>query len=354
MYDDSLWREEAAGAITTEEELSAFIDLSPAEREGIRRAGSVFKWRITPYYAGLMDPKDPACPIRRQAIPSVEELADPAGISDPIGEEAGTVAPNLIRLYPDRVAWCVTSSCPSICRFCFRRRIVGREDGDFSEETLEQAVRYVTDTPQIRDVLVTGGDPLFFSDEKLNRILTTLRRIPHVEILRIGTRAPVTLPQRITPALCRMLASHHPLWLNTHFNHPRELTPKAMGALSQLADSGIPLGNQSVLLSGVNDDPEVMRRLVHGLVKARVRPYYLFQCHLSLGTAHFRTPIESGLRIVSALRGATTGFAVPLYVADTPHGKVPLSPQTITRRSRRAVWLKCPDGAVWREENPKG
>ncbi len=354
MSEAGRWQDETARAITTEEELGALIDLGPEEREGIRRAGALFRWRITRYYAGLMDPKDPSCPIRRQAIPSLAELADPAGISDPIGEEAGTVAPNLIRLYPDRVAWCVTSSCPSLCRFCFRRRIVGREDGDFSDDALERAVRYITDTPDIRDVLVTGGDPLSLPDEKLDRILSAIRRIPHVEIIRIGTRAPVTLPKRITPDLCRILSSHHPLWINTHFNHPRELTPEAVGALALLANSGIPLGNQSVLLRGVNDDPKVMRTLVHGLVKARVRPYYLFQCHLSLGTAHFRTPIEAGLSIIPALRGATTGFAVPLYVVDTPHGKVPLSPQTVVRRSRRAVWLRCPDGSVWREENPRG
>jgi lysine 2,3-aminomutase len=353
MRDAGAWREGAAAAITTEEQLSRLIHLSSAEKQAIRAAGSVFRWRITPYYAGLMDPYDPSCPIRRQAIPSMEELDDETGCADPIGEEAGTVAPNLIRLYPDRIAWCVTGACPVICRFCFRRKVVGKEEGDFSEETLQRAISYIAGHPEIRDVLVTGGDPLMLSDERLDGILRKLRQIPHVEIVRIGTRAPVTMPQRITPELCRMLSSHHPLWINTHFNHPRELTPSSIEACASLANAGIPLGNQSVLLRGVNDDPSVMKSLVHGLVKARIRPYYLFQCHLIKGTAHFRTPIENGLRIVSGLRGSTTGFAVPAYVVDTPHGKVPLAPQTIARRDEQAVYLRCPDGAIWREENPK-
>lgn len=327
------------------------MNLSSAEIEGIRAAGAVFRWRISPYYAGLMDPENPACPIRRQAIPSIEELIDDAGTADPIGEEAGTVAPNLIRLYTDRVAWCVTSACPVICRFCFRRRIVGKRDGDFSAAAGREALAYISRTPQIRDVLVTGGDPLTLPDDRLHEILRDLRRIPHVEIIRIGTRMPVTMPKRITHGLCGMLRAFHPLWINTHFNHPRELTAEAIGACGMLADAGIPLGNQTVLLGGVNDDPAVMKSLVQGLVMARVRPYYLFQCHLSRGTAHFRTPIERGLAILSELRGATTGFAVPNFVVDTPRGKVAVNPQTVVRRDEDAVYLRCPDGGIWREPN---
>jgi lysine 2,3-aminomutase len=348
------WREQLTASITDVEELSRRISLSPEEARGIRAAEAAFRWRITPYYAGLMDSEDPSCPIRMQAIPSAAELDDRDGTNDPIGEEAGTVAPNLVRLYPDRVALRVSGTCAVLCRFCFRRRLVGGDDGDFSDAAIGEALSYISRTPEIRDVLVTGGDPLLLPDQALAEILGRLRRIPHVEIIRIGTRAPVTLPQRITSELCGMLRTFHPLWVNTHFNHPHELTPLALNACAMLVDAGIPLGNQSVLLRGINDDIAVMRSLVQGLVKARIRPYYLFQCHLSHGTASFRTPIEKGLEIVSALRGSTTGFAVPTFVVDTPHGKVPVAPYTIEKRNENAVYLRCPDGYIWREANPRG
>jgi len=350
---DTAWRGELAGTIRTEADLAARLRLDAREREGIRSAGAAYPWRITPYYAGLMDLDDPACPIRRQAIPSSDELHDPLGTRDPIDEESRSPAPNLIRLYRDRAAWCVTSACPVNCRFCFRKRLVGPPDaGDYSAAARREALAYIAHTPEIRDVLVTGGDPLMLPDGTLDGILGSLRAIEHVEIVRIGTRAPVTLPQRITPDLCAMLGRHHPLWINTHFNHPRELTPEAVAACARLAGAGIPLGNQSVLLRGINDDVVTMRRLVQGLVRARVRPYYLFQCHLAPGTAHFRTPVETGLAIVSALRGSTTGFAVPTYIVDTPNGKVALSPQTIVERTPESVVLRCPDGSTWTEPNP--
>jgi lysine 2,3-aminomutase len=347
------WQEELAHAITSEAELEKLVELTQAEREGIRSCGSTFPMRISRYYAGLMDPNNPACPIRRQVIPSVEELRDASGVPDPIGEEAGTVAPNLIRLYPDRVAWCVSGSCPTQCRFCFRRRTVGDTGEDFSASAVRSALGYISRTPEIRDVLITGGEPLLLSDAALDAILTDVRRIPHVEIMRIGTRAPVTLPRRVTPELCAMLKGHHPLWINTHFNHPRELTPEALRACAMLADSGIPLGNQSVLLRGVNDDPAVMKALIQGLVKARIRPYYLFQCHLAFGTARFRTPIETGLSITAGLRGATTGFAIPTFIVDTPKGKIALNPQVIVSRDSESVLLRAPDGTFWREANPR-
>jgi lysine 2,3-aminomutase len=352
---DAAWRNEIARTVCTEEALAARMRLDACEREGIRGAGAAYPWRITPYYAGLMDPDDPACPIRRQAIPSPEELIDPLGRRDPIGEEPNTVAPGLIRLYRDRVAWCVTPACPVNCRFCFRKRLVGSPDAtDYSAAARRDALAFIARTPEIRDVLVTGGDPLMLPDDAIDDILGKLRAIPHVEIVRIGTRVPVTLPRRVTPELCAMLGRHHPLWINTHFNHPKELTPEAMAACACLAAAGIPLGNQSVLLKGVNDDVQTMRRLVQGLVRARVRPYYLFQCHLVPGTAHFRTPVETGLAIVEALRGSTTGFAIPTYVVDTPHGKVALSPQNIVERTAEAVVLRCPDGSTWTEPNPRG
>ena len=349
MPEEGSWQEQLARSITTVEALSRIIRLEPREEQGVRGRRCV-PLGITPYYASLMDPADPRCPIRRQAVPSIEELNDPDGTSDPLGEEAGTVAPNLIRLYPDRVAWCVTGACPVYCRFCFRRRLTGDPASDFSEAALARGLAYIQDTPEIRDVLVTGGDPLMLPDDRLESLLARIRAIPHVEIIRIGTRAPVTLPQRITPALCQMLRAFHPLWINTHFNHPRELTPAA-AACARLADAGIPLGNQSVLLRGVNDDEPTMRRLLHGLVRIRVRPYYLFQCHLNRGSAHFRTPVETGTDIIARLRGSTTGFAVPAYIVDTPYGKVPLQRETIVRRDDDAVYLKSHDGRVWREPN---
>jgi lysine 2,3-aminomutase len=351
---DTGWRGELVRTIRTETDLAARVRLDAREREGIHSAGAWYPWRITPYYTSLMDPDDPACPIRRQAIPSPDELDDPLGTRDPIGEEPRSPAPNLIRLYRDRVAWCVTAACPVNCRFCFRKRLVVSPDaGDYSASSRREALAYIARTPEIRDVLVTGGDPLMLPDETIADILANLRAIEHVEIVRIGTRTPVTLPTRITPELCAMLERYHPLWINTHFNHPKELTPEAVAACARLAAAGIPLGNQSVLLKGINDDLETMRRLVQGLVRARVRPYYLFQCHLAPGTAHFRTPVETGLAIVSALRGSTTGFAVPTYVVDTPRGKVALSPQTIVERTEEAVVLRCPDGSTWTEPNPR-
>jgi lysine 2,3-aminomutase len=344
------WQEELARTITTEAELGKLIELIPSEREGIRSCGSAFPMRISRYYADLMDPGDPACPIRKQVIPSAEEKRDPAGVPDPIGEDAGTAAPNLIRLYPDRVAWCVSGTCAANCRFCFRKRAAG---GDFSPAAIRGALDYIAGTPRIRDVLITGGEPLLLPDEALDELLASVRRIPHVEIVRIGTRVPVTLPARVTPELCGLLRKHHPLWINTHFNHPRELTPAALQACAMLADSGIPLGNQTVLLRGVNDDLGVMKTLVQGLVRARIRPYYMFQCHLTSGTAHFRTPIEAGLSIIAGLRGSTTGFAVPVFIVDTPKGKIALNPRTLVSRDGEAVLLRAPDGTVWREANPR-
>ena len=353
MAEQGTWQDQLARSITTVEALGRIIRLDPGEADGIRAAGAASRWGITPYYASLMDPADPRCPIRRQAVPSVEELTDKDGTSDPLGEEAVTVAPNLIRLYPDRVAWCVTGSCPVYCRFCFRRRLTGEPGGDYSEDALARGLACIRDTPEIRDVLVTGGDPLMLPDDRLADLLGRIRAVPHVEIIRIGTRAPVSLPHRVTPAHCEMLRAFHPLWINTHFNHPRELTPLAAAACARLADAGIPLGNQSVLLKGVNDDEPTMRRLLHGLVRMRIRPYYLFQCHLNRGSAHFRTPVETGIDIMSRLRGSTTGFAVPAFIVDTPYGKVPVERGTVVERDSEAVFLRSQDGRVWREPNAR-
>jgi lysine 2,3-aminomutase len=259
----------------------------------------------------------------------------------------------VIKVYPDRIAWCVANRCASLCRHCLRKRMVGRENFDFTKEARQAALDYIAATPEIRDVLLTGGDPLMYPDDLVEELVSGLRAIDTVEIVRIGSRTPCTMPQRITDKLCRMLAKYHPLWVNVQFNHPKELTPEATAACARLADAGIPLGNQSVLLRGINDNPETMTTLVQGLVAMRVRPYYLYQCQILSGTAHFRTPVEVGIEIIRNLRGYTTGFAVPRYVLDTPYGKVPMAPQYMVDRDDDAVYLQNFEGKVWREPNPR-
>jgi lysine 2,3-aminomutase len=352
-YANSDWKTQVRHSITTVEQLREYVNLTPEEEADIREVEETFSWRISPYYASLMDPDDPNCPIRRQAIPHVAELNDPLGVIDPLEEEKHAPAPNVIKVYPDRIAWCVSNQCAMLCRHCLRKRMVGREDFDFSQKALDAALAYIADAPEIRDVLLTGGDPLLYPDEVVEEIVARLREIDHVEIIRIGSRTPCTLPQRITPELCEMLEPYHPLWFNTQFNHPKELTPQAAAACARLADAGIPLGNQSVLMRGINDDPEVMKELVCGLVKMRVRPYYLYQCQILSGTAHFRTPVEAGIQIIQNLRGFTTGFAVPRYVLDTPYGKVPMQPEYMVDRDADAVYLQNFEGKVWREPNPE-
>ncbi|MAG13994.1 MAG: lysine 2,3-aminomutase [Spirochaetales bacterium] len=304
------------------------------------------------YYASLMNKSDSNCPIRRQAVPDKVEL-DAAGTMDPLLEEEHNPAPNIIKVYPDRVAWTVANTCPVLCRHCLRKRMVGREKFDFSREAREAAFKFLEKTVEIRDVLITGGDPLTYQDDFVEEILARLRAIPHVEIIRIGTRTPCTMPQRITHELCNMLKKYHPLYVNTQFNHPKELTAEAGKACSLLADAGIPLGNQSVLLKGINDDPEVMKKLVRGLLSMRVRPYYIYQAQTLVGTSHFITPIEKGLEIMESLRGFTSGLAVPVYLLDTPYGKIPMHPQTIVERQDDAVYLRAWNGKVWREPNSK-
>lgn len=350
-YED--WRRQVQQSIQDVSELKRYIDLGEGEEEEIHRAEKEFQWRVTPYYAQLMDRHDQACPIRMQAVPRAVELEDADGMMDPLDEEKHNPAPNIIKVYPDRIAWCVSNICPVLCRHCLRKRMVGRENFDFSREARNDALSYIERTVEIRDVLITGGDPLMHSDDLLEEILSRLRTIEHVEIIRIGTRTPCTMPQRVTDKLCRMLEKYHPLWINTQFNHPKELTPQAGEACARLALAGIPLGNQSVLLKGINDDPAVMKSLVRGLVKIRVRPYYLYQAQILAGTAHFRTPIETGIRIIESLRGYTTGFSVPTYVLDTPYGKIPMYPHTIVKRDAEAVYLKNFEGRVWREPNPR-
>jgi lysine 2,3-aminomutase len=353
MEDSRSWRWQVGNSIRSTSDLKRYLPLGEAEERGIRAAEREFSWRIIPYYAQLMDKTDTGCPIRLQAVPMEQELHDPVGLMDPLEEETNSPAPNVIKVYPDRIAWCVSNICPVLCRHCLRKRMVGREKYDFSDEARKAALDYIEKTEEIRDVLLTGGDPLMHTDDFLEELLARLRSIGHVEIIRIGSRTPCTLPQRITEGLCRMLKKYHPLWFNTQFNHPKELTPEAVEALARLADAGIPLGNQSVLLKGINDDPATMKRLVQGLVKSRVRPYYVYQAQLLAGTAHFRTSIERGLDIIRSLRGFTTGFSVPTYVLDTPYGKIPMAPNYIVKRDDEAVYLRSFEGKIWREPNPR-
>ncbi len=353
MPFDEDWRSQIRNSIRTIDELKNYIALSPEEERDILAVEDEFSWSITPYYASLMDRNDPNCPIRKQAVPNIAELHDPLGIMDPLEEEEHSPAPNVIKVYPDRIAWCVSNICPTLCRHCLRKRMVGREDFSFSTADRDAALDYISKTPEIRDVLLTGGDPLMYPDDMVEELLSRLRAIEHVEIVRLGSRTPCTMPQRITQKLCRMLKKYHPLWLNTQFNHPTELTEEAAEACARLADAGIPLGNQSVLMRGINDDPAVMKTLVQGLVKMRVRPYYIYQCQTLSGTAHFRTPIEAGIEIIHSLRGFTTGFAVPTYVLDTPYGKVPMGPEYMVDRDDEAIYLQNFQGKTWREPNPK-
>ncbi|HEY8498515.1 MAG TPA: KamA family radical SAM protein, partial [Limnochordales bacterium] len=325
------WRWQFRNRVRSAEDLARYAPVTPEMAQAIEACSHEFRFAVTPYYLSLIDWSDPNDPIRRQAIPHADELEDPIGGMDPLHEEDHSPVKGLVHMYPDRVAFLVTADCAIYCRHCTRKRFVGK-GGKMTAADVDRAIDYIRRTPQIRDVLITGGDPLVASDAWLESLISRIRAIDHVEIIRIGTRMPVTMPQRITDELCQMLQKYHPIWVNTHFNHPRELTPEAAAAVDRLLRAGIPVGNQTVLLKGVNDDPEVMRQLVHGLLKMRVRPYYLYQCDLLRGTAHFRTPIEKGLEIISALQGWTTGFGVPTYVVDTPIGKIPLMPQNLVER----------------------
>jgi lysine 2,3-aminomutase len=352
----SCWRDwtwQMRQRIRDAEALERWVRPTQDERRAIAELGERFRFVITPYYASLMDPEDPDCPIRRQVVPQSAEARDPSGLADPLEEVAHSPVKNVIRIYSARVAFCVNNECALYCRFCLRKRILGDLEWSMKKRELSAGIDWIRRTPEIRDVLLTGGDPLVFSDERLEWLIRQLRAIPHVEIIRLGTRLPVTLPFRVTEGLVRMLERYHPIWLNTHFNHPKELTQDAAEACDRLARAGIPLGNQSVLLRGINDDASTMKRLCEGLVRLRVRPYYCYQAQLLEGTAHFRTSVEEGIEIFRALRGRTSGFAIPQYVLDTPYGKVPLSYPYLRGREGDDVIVECYDGRLWREHNPK-
>ena len=350
------WKWQVKNRIETYEELSKYFTFSPEEAEGIKKALAKFRMAITPYYLSLIDPNDPYDPIRRQAIPAGEECnIAPADLNDPLHEDEDSPAPGLTHRYPDRVLFLITDMCSMYCRHCTRRRFAGQKDDESPSERIEKCLAYIERTPQVRDVLLSGGDCLMVSDQKLEYIIGRLRKIPHVEIVRLGSRTPVVCPQRITPELCEMLKKYHPIWLNTHFNHPNEFTPEAEQALARLANAGIPLGNQTVLLRGVNDCVHVMKKLMHELVRNRVRPYYIYQCDLSMGLEHFRTPVSKGIEIIENLRGHTSGYAVPTFVVDAPGGggKTPVMPQYVISQSPDTAILRNFEGVITTYTEPR-
>lgn len=330
------WRAQLRASVRTADELEGALHLTPDELEGARRAEREgLPIAITPYYLSLCDPHDATCPIRMQCVPRAAESREVVGdLGDPLGEVEHEVAPHLVRRYPDRVLLVATDRCAVYCRFCTRSRIVGDGGGPAPLERLEPAFDWIARHPEIRDVIVSGGDPMAMATERLERLLARLRAIPSVETIRLATRVPVTLPMRVTDELLGALRQHHPIWVMTHFNHPKELTEESIAACTRLADAGFPVMNQAVLLRGVNDDADVLEALFRGLVRARVRPYYLLQTDPVRGTSHLRTPLDRGLAIIERLQGRLSGIALPKLICDTPggRGKVPLVPDYVVRR----------------------
>lgn len=355
LWQDYKWQ--LKNRITSLEALEQHIELTDEERAGVLLSGNKLAMAITPHFFNLIDKNDPDCPIRRQMIPRIEEtLTDPAEMSDPCGEDSHMPVPGLVHRYPDRVLFLVTDRCAAYCRYCTRSRVVSGVSDQKLETQWEAAFDYLEKNDTVRDVLISGGDALLFSDNRLERILSRLHAIPHIEFIRIGTRIPIFLPQRITPELCQMLSKYHPLFISIHANHPRELTSEVRDALARLANAGIPMGNQSVLLQGVNDSIEVQKELVHKLLMCRVRPYYLYQCDLIEGSSHLRTSIDKGIGIIQGLRGHTSGYAIPQYVIDGPGGggKIPINPDYIVKQDAQGVTLRNYEGKQFHYPEPQG
>ncbi|KGN88732.1 lysine 2,3-aminomutase [Porphyromonas crevioricanis] len=350
------WHWQVRNRIETLDELKKYVCLTPEEEDGVRESLKTLRMAITPYYLSLIDPEDPHDPVRKQAIPTAQELIrSEADLLDPLHEDEDSPVPGLTHRYPDRVLFLITDMCSMYCRHCTRRRFAGQKDDASPTERIDKCIEYIARTPQVRDVLLSGGDALLVSDKRLEYIISRLREIPHVEIIRIGSRTPVVLPQRITPELVQMLSKYHPIWLNTHFNHPNEVTPESKAACERLANAGVPLGNQSVLLRGINDCTTVMKRLVHELVKIRVRPYYIYVCDLSQGIRHFRTPVSKGIEIIENLRGHTSGYAVPTFVVDAPGGggKIPVMPNYVVSQGPHRVVLRNYEGVITTYTEPE-
>ena len=354
------WRWQVKNCFKTREALETIVPLTPDEQDGIEHCGQKLTMAIPPYFASLIDPDNPACPIRRQCIPTRQELrVSPGELADPCGEDKDSPIRGLVHRYPDRVLFLVSDQCAMYCRHCTRSRILKDSRSQFNSSTYDEALHYIREHKDVRDVLVSGGDPLLLNDSLLEYLLQSIKAIPHVEFVRIGTRVPVSLPQRITPTLLSMLKKYSPLWISIHCNHPQELTPRVRDACSALADVGIPLGSQTVLLKGINDNPSTMKTLMHSLLKIRVRPYYIYQCDPVVGTQHFRSTIQSGLHIMEQLQGFTSGYAVPTFVLDAPGGggKIPLNPNYIVRSENGRFTLRNYSGErycypPW-EESPR-
>jgi lysine 2,3-aminomutase len=343
--------------LTDVADLKRVLTLTPEEEEGVARALQHLRMAITPYFASLLDPHNPYCPLRRQVVPTAQELVmSQADMADPLSEDHHSPVPGLVHRYPDRVLVLVTDQCAAYCRHCTRRRLVGAKQQVMGLAQMDRVVRYIAQHSEVRDVLISGGDPLVMSDRHIEHLLARLRAIPHVEIIRLGTRVPVFLPQRITPELVAMLRRYHPLYINIHFNHPAEVTPEVQEACGRLADAGIPLGSQTVLLRGVNDCSHIVKRLLQRMLTIRVRPYYLYQCDLSQGIEHFRTSVAKGIEIIESLRGHTTGLAVPQFCIDAPGGggKVPVMPQYLISMSDGRAIVRNFEGKICAYSQPEG
>ena len=350
------WKWQTKNRVETLDELKKYVQLTPEEEDGIRQCLSTFRMAITPYYLSLIDLNDPQDPIRKQAIPTAAELYfAPEEDADSLHEDVYSPVKGLTHRYPDRVLFLLTDMCAAYCRHCTRRRMVGVTDNAMPKEQLDRCIEYIRAHEEIRDVLLSGGDALMQSDSMLEYVISSLRAIPHVQIIRLGSRTPVVMPQRITQELCDMLKKYHPIWINVHFNHPNEITPESAKACAMLADAGIPLGNQSVLLAGVNDCVHVMKQLVNDLVRIRVRPYYIYVCDLSQGLSHFRTPVSKGIEIIEGLRGHTSGFCVPTFVVDAPGGggKIPVMPNYVLSQTPRKVILRNFEGVITTYTEPE-
>ncbi len=348
------WRWQLSHRLNSVEDFEQVLHLTDSERTALSTPG-LFRVDITPYFVSLIDPNDPEDPIRKQVIPTDCEIVPFTGMmEDSLAEDRHSPVPGLVHRYPDRVLMLVTTQCASYCRYCTRSRIVGDPSATFSRSEFEMQIEYLKRTPQVRDVLLSGGDPLTLAPKLLEELLSRLREIPHIEIIRIGSRVPVFMPQRVTPELCDMLQKYHPLWLNIHVNHPNEITQELAEACDRLTRAGIPLGNQSVLLAGVNDCPHIQRKLVQDLVRIRVRPYYLYLCDLVEGAGHFRTPVSKGVEILEALRGHTSGYAVPQFIVDAPGGggKIPLMPNYLLSMSDHKIVLRNYEGFITTYEEP--
>ncbi len=344
------WHWQLKKRICAKEELAQIIKLTPEEEEGIKKASGRLSLAITPYWATLIDPEDPACPLRRQAVPVVSEsIIGPHEMADPCAEDRDSPAPHLVHRYPDRILLLATEHCALYCRHCTRRRLVGEHRETNSPSRFDAAIEYIKSNKKIRDVLISGGDPFVLEDEEIESLIQKVRSISHVEFLRIGTRVPVTLPQRITDKLVTMLKKYSPIWISIHFNHPKEITRRCKIACDMLSDAGIPLGSQTVLLKGINDRPYIMRRLMHELLQIRVRPYYIYQCDPVKGTQHFRTPVAVGINIMEKLRGHTSGYAIPTYVIDGPGGggKIPVGPNYILSQAKGKYVLRNYKGKIY-------